>query len=376
MGLVRREETLSEALAEGITHGEHASMSQEESPKPPRRTRGLFRGLLLLAAILGGASYYWINSPSFAVMQLEQAIKEKDLATFYSRLDLNRIYDSSIDALTVIKTEKTPESPWENVQNNIGAGLTKVLKSQVMNAVKHEIELGFRKDRSKPALASASASASSSSSSSSPSQPSPLQDFFGEVNGLTFARPVRSGEIALVNVEVHLEKMGKTYPVTLRLEQLGDWKVTGFEGLSSALDLYTNDQAQRVDEHNRHANQEMAERVPFFGQVRQEENILGLGKQIHFEFLIQNKGLSMLQQIDGTLVVLNSKNDELLKEPFHKSDLNLGVQEKKVFLVAKDIGIFTSKAVSADTLTLQFRYDRVRFKDGREIVKVKTYKDL
>ncbi|RYZ57659.1 MAG: hypothetical protein EOP07_09295, partial [Proteobacteria bacterium] len=98
--------------------------------------KNVMKIFVVIALLVGGGYYYWINSPTFAVMELEKSIKDKDLATFYSRLDLNKIYDSSIDAIAINEKPQL-ESPWEILQSNIGSGVTKVLKSQVMNSVKH-----------------------------------------------------------------------------------------------------------------------------------------------------------------------------------------------------------------------------------------------
>ncbi len=332
----------------------------------PRPRSRFLQSILLLALMSGGAYSYWINSPSFAVRELERAIQEKDLASLYSRLDLDRIYDSSIDALTVIKSEKSAESPWETVQSNIGAGFTKVLKSQVMNSLKHEIELVLRNNDRDQAQSSAS-----------PVTPSrPIKEFFGDIQSLSFGKVVRSGEKALVNVDLRLIRMEKSYPLTLTLEKSGDWKVTGFEGLSSTLSLFVKDQEKKIDAHNLKVQSDLMTLLPLVGGVRREEGMMGLGQQIHFEFLFQNKSESRLKEIDGTLMVLNLQKEVVAMEPFSRVELNMAPKEKKAFLLTKDLGIFGNKALSADGETLQFKFERALFEDGKVYRLVKAYREL
>lgn len=329
-----------------------------------KRRKGLLKAFLALALVSTGIFYYWLQSPTYAVLELEKSIKDRDLATFYSRLDLNRIYDSSLDAGAALET--AGESPWETFQANMGTGVTKLLKSQVMNAVKHDIELQFRRDPNVPVEARASTAASISL----------LREFFEDSRSLIFGKLARSEEMALVNVDVQLKKMGKSYPLTLKLEKLGDWKVTGFEGLASSLSLYEKDRVIRINEHNLSVEKEFRSLVPFFGQIREEAKLLDLGQDLKFEILFHNKGTSPLEQIEGVLILQNAKAETVLKEIFSRSDLKLGVNEKKVFLLSKDIGVLGDKVSFADGLTLQFQVDNIRFEDGKTLVMVKSYEQL
>lgn len=340
-------------------------MTGYTSEKSKIRLRTLMKILFALALLIGGAYFYWINSPTFAVMELEKSIKEKDLATFYSRLDLNKIYDSSIDAIA-INEKPQQESPWEILQSNIGSGVTKVLKSQVMNSVKHEIELQFRRDRIQAVIHAEGEAAPVST----------IKEFFFDVESLSFGKLVRSGDAALVNVDVKLKRMAKNYPVTLKLEKEGGWKVSGFEGLASTLTLYEKDKIIRVNEHNLKVQADLKERLVFFGQIRQEENLLGLGQQIHFEFLFHNRSDIKLTDVAGTLFVTDAKGEKILSEAFVRNSVDVVKGQKKVFLINKDIGIFGAKAPVAEALHLQFDFESVRFDDGHVFRMVKTYEEL
>jgi len=339
---------------------------EDQADNIQRQKRGtlMFKTLLVLAFIAAGLYSYWLQSPTYAILEVEKSIKDRDLATFYSRLDLNRIYDSSLDAGAVL--EAGSESPWDALQANVGAGFSKVLKSQVMNAVKHDIELQFRRDVNAPLERKAPSAAPISL----------LREFFEDSRSLVFGKLVRSGDIALVNVDVSLKKMGKSYPLTLKLEKLGDWKVSGFEGLASSLSLYDKDRLIRVNEHNLAVEKELHALVPFFGQIREEAKLFDLGQELKFEFLFQNKGDSPLDSMEGVLMVQNAKAETVLRENFSRSDLKLNVNEKKVFLLSKDIGVLGDKVSFADGLTLRFQMERVHFEDGKILQIVKSYSEL
>lgn len=327
--------------------------------------KNVMKIFVVIALLVGGGYYYWINSPTFAVMELEKSIKDKDLATFYSRLDLNKIYDSSIDAIAINEKPQL-ESPWEILQSNIGSGVTKVLKSQVMNSVKHEIELQFRRDRSQAVIHSEGETTAVST----------IKEFFFDVESLEFGKLARAGELALVNVEVKLKKMAKSYPVTLKLEKDGQWRVSGFEGLASTLTLYEKDKIIRVNEHNLKVQADLKEVLVFFGQIRQEENLLGLGQQIHFEFLFHNRSDMKLTDVAGTLFVTDAKGEKILSEAFVRNSLDIVKGQKKVFLINKDLGIFGAKAPTAEELHLHFDFENVRFDDGHVYRMVKKYEEL
>jgi hypothetical protein len=338
----------------------------DDSSKPSKNNlKTLLKITAVFALLVAGGYYYWINSPTFAIVELEASIRDKDLATFYSRLDLNKIYDSSIDAIA-INEKPEQESPWEILQSNIGSGVTKVLKSQVMNSVKHEIELQFRRDRTQALPLPLEKSAPVST----------MREFFNDGESLVFGKLVRSGEMALVNVDVRLKRMAKSYPLTLKLEKDGQWKVSGFEGLASTLTLYEKDKIIRVNEHNLKVQADLKERLVFFGQIRQEESLLGLGQQIHFEFLFHNLSAAKLTDVAGTLNVSDSKGVKVLSEAFSRENLDIVKGQKKVFLINKDSGLFGSKAPVVEGLHLQFDFARVKFDDGQVFQLVKDYNEL
>ena len=342
------------------------SEDQAELLGKRKREALLYRGAILLVLLTAGLVYYWIHSPTYAVLELEQSIKDRDLATFYSRIDLNRIYDSSLDAGAVLETGN--DSSWDAIQANIGAGVNKVLKSQVMNSVKHDIELQFRRD--------VNASLETKSPTPVLFPISIMREFFEDSRGLVFGKLARLGDIALVNVDVSLKKMAKSYPLTLKLEKVGEWKVTGFEGLASSLSLYEKDRVSRVNDHNAKVEREFKNLVPFFGQIREEPKLFEIGQELKFEFLFQNKGTSPLDRIQGVLTIHNIKGETVLKEAFSRADLHLNRNEKKVFLLSKDIGVLGNKVSFADGLTLHFEGEMLRFADGKILQIVKDYGEL
>lgn len=318
---------------------------------------------LFIGLVAGGACafIYWIHTPTYAIVELGRSLRDKDLATFYSRIDLDRIYDSSIDAMTAHElASKGAPSAFETMQANVSGGVTKLIKSQVINQLKRDIELKFITGKIELPAA--------------PEPTSLIKEFFLELKSVTFGSVVRSDDGAFVNVDLELGKINGHYPLTLKMANENQWRISGFEGLATTLSRYSADRMAKVLEHNREAQRHCSELAPFFGQVRIEDINFALQKQIHLEFLFHNKHTSALKQLAGTLSVTDSKGG-VITEPFQKDELQIKPGEKKVFLIPKELGLFGT--LSEDRkFVLNFQCEAIHFMDGTSQLVVKRYEDL
>ena len=98
--------------------------------------------ILVLALLsLGLLAWLYYRSPAFALRELEKAIREKDLAVFYKRVDLEGLYRSSIDALATKNLADTKDKPGflDTAGAQLGAGLEKISAATAIDLLKQSV---------------------------------------------------------------------------------------------------------------------------------------------------------------------------------------------------------------------------------------------
>lgn len=119
-------------------------MEKDDSPigGSIRSVRGkLVAGLVIAAAIVGGASWYFLyftKTPAYALSQLRASIEDRDLAKFNRYVDLNgvltRSYDDLIGAFIDSDRTITPEA------KQFVGGFAQMFKAPIVDAFKEAIE--------------------------------------------------------------------------------------------------------------------------------------------------------------------------------------------------------------------------------------------
>lgn len=314
--------------------------------------------MLLLPLVLLPLVLAWVyfRSPAYALWELEKAIDSKDLGLFYKRTDIAALHKSGIDALATKKLADRAKEPGfvEAAQSALGVGLSKISALTSIDLLKHEFELEFQRDRKQithldPRL-----------------EKTLLRLFLHDVVSFDLKGWVYSEDGAIVTTELRLLKMAKNYPLSFRMRKnsAGDWQVYSFEGLSSLLTAYEQDRIQKLAEHNAKIQRELAEGLTFFGETRSDSQ--GFGSTISLDVLFQNKLPEPVTFFKGTIRGASAvpKVEALLE-----SSSEIGVGEKKVFLIKKDQFLVAADA-GIRNLVLKFHYQEVRLKSG------KTYKVL
>lgn len=119
-------------------------MEKDDSPigGSIRSVRGkLIAGLVIAAAIAGGASWYFLyftKTPAYALSQIRASIEERDLAKFNRYVDLNgvltRSYDDLIGAFIDSDQTITPEA------KQFVGGFAQMFKAPIVAAFKEAVE--------------------------------------------------------------------------------------------------------------------------------------------------------------------------------------------------------------------------------------------
>ncbi|MES2744691.1 MAG: DUF2939 domain-containing protein [Bdellovibrionota bacterium] len=317
----------------------------------------LISALLILAALL---FWYWRQSPGYAIKSFESALRQRDLALLYSRIDLSALRASAIDALATKALTEAAEAPGfvEKLSSQIVSGAQKLTSSQSIDLIKYELELEFRRDRKKPTLLEPLLEKQS------------FRLFAHDIRDIEFNDWVESGSDVLLNTTIHLLKMNASYPLTLRFQRAEDkvWRLSGFEGLASLLSRYESDRDAKVKLHNEHFQGSLEDKLKFFGESRLESADAGLSSVLSLDILFQNMFPKGVKSIEG--VISDTQSPHLIQESYSNPQLDIEPNQKKVFLIRKSQFLSPSNP-KVQGLSLKFQYTAVEFSDG-EILKAVT----
>lgn len=161
---------------------------------------------LILCAAGGWYVFYWSRTPAYAVGEIQQALKKKDLQLFKERVDMDRVYGSAVDDTAAYLASDG------RVDHELAASLLKMLKKQAVDEMIHQTEIRFTEGNGKESSGKAGKIMSASLGSAALS----LTDILDvkEENGK-----------ALVYVKVHDKKLDKdfTWQVLMEKDVNGSW---------------------------------------------------------------------------------------------------------------------------------------------------------
>ena len=118
--------------------------------------RALFAGVgcaasvvLVIVALAGVAGYAYWTSPRYSLRQIKNAAEQKDIATFEKYVDLRAVCDSAVDRFLeqAQRDDKPGRSDGDRLGRMLGAGLLRVLKPTMVDALQSEIRQGIAEGR-------------------------------------------------------------------------------------------------------------------------------------------------------------------------------------------------------------------------------------
>lgn len=173
---------------------------------------------LLLACAAGWYFLYWSKTPAYAAVEIQQALKKKDLQLFKERVDLDKVYSSAVDdTASYLASDGRPE-------HALAASLLKMLKKQAVDEMVRQTEIRFTENSEKDASGRAGKIMSASLGSAALS--------------LTDVLDVKEKDgKALVNVKVHDKKLDKdfTWQVLMEKDVNGNWTAVKIVNLKDYL---------------------------------------------------------------------------------------------------------------------------------------------
>lgn len=319
-------------------------------------------GLIFVIAALGwGAYFYWTRSPSFAVRDLERSVRERDLAAFYTRVDLDRTLDSLIDAAATRSISRTPGDDWENIRERFRAEFSKLLKSQAMIQFRRDIERRFAgDDQLAPDVDAAMGNLA------------PIRRFLLRADLWSLGSLSTSGRNARINLLLHIPLVNKAYPLLLLLEKNegGMWKVVGIEGIATVVDLFEKDAAAYVEASNRASQQEMTRILPMVpGEIRRHSKWL-VNKELYLPLRFRNDSGFPVRSIEGRLSLAKADGTILISYPFRLRNTDLAPGAEKTYSITAPIKVFdkqANEAFATDDLRMNFVFERVSFEGRRAL---------
>lgn len=94
--------------------------------------------ILLVTAAVGFYFGYWTNTPAYAAGEIQQAVQKKDLQLFKERVDMEKVYSSTIDdILSELKADGQPE-------HKMAATVIRGLKKDLIRELIRRTELKFQ----------------------------------------------------------------------------------------------------------------------------------------------------------------------------------------------------------------------------------------
>lgn len=332
-----------------------------------RKPLTFFRTSALIAiasALIAGALLYWQGTASYALRDLERSVRERDLATFYTRVDLNRVVDSLIDAAATRGVSHAPGDEWKNFQERFRAEFSKLLKSQAVVQIKRDIEKSF----------SAAAPPSADNVDSALGQLADIRRFLLRVDHWTLGSPSTSGAEARSNLIVHIPRLDKRYPLVLVLRKdEGDiWKAVALEGVATVMDLFDKDKAAYVAASNQATRDEMARILPMSPvEIRKDEGWFWR-KDFYFSLRFRNESDFPVRSFRGRILVQDGLGKILTSYPFAVPETDLLPRTEKTFAITPSVKVFDEKAkaaFAAKDLKVNFSYEEISFR-GRSALRM------
>lgn len=284
--------------------------------------------ILPLVVVLTAALYYGMQTPTFALFRLTRAAQSRDLATFYSYVDLGAVIDSIEDAESARRNRQEAKSEWQALAGTVGNNLNKILKPKQRELLQREIEGKFRKSQLPDAADAVYG------------QLLPTRNFFREVHSFDIGAVARRGDEALANLEVLVPKLKKSYALILVLRHDGEWKVSGLEGLASTLDEYAIDRETHVKQYNEQVAGKLMQALSCSVTIQKNEQLLGLQKTMTWQLVCQNTLPETVQAFKAHIELLAADGKVLKEFPVQRAGLDWKSNTQQTWSQQEDIGLF------------------------------------
>jgi hypothetical protein len=105
-----------------------------------------------LLALVGGAAgwWYWTRTPTYSLMQVQEALRTHDLPLFEKHVDVDGLTNSIVDGVIAemgAAPKDESKDPWERAGQALGAGLVRLMRPQIAEEARRNIREYVRTGR-------------------------------------------------------------------------------------------------------------------------------------------------------------------------------------------------------------------------------------
>jgi hypothetical protein len=104
-------------------------------------------GIVAICLCLGaGYMYYWMNTPAYAVGQIQEAVRSRDFQLLRSHVDLDKVYSYALDdTADLLENDGIPD-------HKTAASLIRGLKGPIVSELIHQTDLRFHGEKPGPSF--------------------------------------------------------------------------------------------------------------------------------------------------------------------------------------------------------------------------------
>ncbi|WP_141733246.1 DUF2939 domain-containing protein [Oligoflexus tunisiensis] len=318
-------------------------------------------GLGLIVAFV-----YVLQTPEYALYRISRAAARRDLATFYSYVNLPAVIRSIEDAENSRRIRESARSGWEALASTIESNVGQVLKPQQLHLVQREIEARFR-DTRLPDPADAILGNLLAT-----------RDFFREATVFEIGSVARRGAGALANLEVHVPRLNRTYNLLLVLGKDERWQIMGLEGLATTLDEYARDQQHYLSRYNEQVLEKLAQFLECRASLQYEEKLLGLRQSLILDVTCRNLFPETITAIQGQVTVTAADGGLIKEWPLSMKAISWksGEPLRMKRTVIPDFWEDTENVFTDPKIRVGFSAQELRFETGQTLRPVTRYEDI
>lgn len=93
--------------------------------------------LFMITAVIGLVYWYWTTTPSYAVQQVVNSVRARDVDTFTRYVDLDTMGERALDE--IIHGPAKDSGIFGNFDSFIGMGIVSLFKTEIVEMFKHEV---------------------------------------------------------------------------------------------------------------------------------------------------------------------------------------------------------------------------------------------
>ncbi|SKA69071.1 DUF2939 domain-containing protein [Desulfobaculum bizertense] len=214
-----------------------------------------------LVCLLGASVgfWYWVNSPTYSLLQARKAMTQHDLKSFRKYVDIEGLLDKGVDdileqSVEEAKAKNTDNNPLERIGNEFGATLIMMMKPRLVQGWTQALEQAIEKQ---------------GDPSGKGKKGSAANDFLKLGEKITsFPSVERQGDVSYATLVVPPTDKTSSFDLRLLLRKKeGYWQVAEVDNLKEILSIIERDnelQRQKLNKEISARNEKVREKIAHY----------------------------------------------------------------------------------------------------------------